>query len=134
MSRVLVISRDWRERLHRRGRFLRIRNASKEIVLADNVAVADTSAERRRGLLQHQSLPKGQGIWIVPCEAVHTWGMQFPIDVLFLNRRRQVVKVRKHMSRRQVAICLRAHSVLELPAGTAEVTCTAKGDQLEFER
>jgi uncharacterized protein len=103
-------------------------------VLGDAVDVADTSAKRRTGLLKHTSLPVGQGLWIVPCEAVHTFGMNFPIDVAFLSKKREVLKVRREMPRRRFAVCLRAHSVLELPAGLLSQTGTTPGDQLEFER
>jgi uncharacterized protein len=98
------------------------------------VLVADSSATRRTGLLKHERLQSGEGLWIVPCEAVHTFGMKFPIDVLFLNRKRQILKIRKDMDRRRITMCLRAHSVLELPAGTIDRTGTATGDQLEFEK
>jgi uncharacterized membrane protein (UPF0127 family) len=60
--------------------------------------------------------------------------MKFPIDVLFLNRHRQVVKIRDNMGKWQLALSLKAHSVLELPAGTAALTQTGVGDQLEFEK
>ena len=96
--------------------------------------MADTSAKRRTGLLKHTSLEPGQGLWIVPCEGVHTWFMKFAIDVVFLNKKRQVVKLRKSMGRWRMAMSLRAHSVLELPAGTLERTGTQKGDQLVLER
>jgi uncharacterized membrane protein (UPF0127 family) len=98
------------------------------------VVVADTSAKRRTGLLKHDSLPAGEGLWIVPCEGVHSWGMKFAIDVVYLNKKRQVVKIRKDMGKRGISFCLWAHSVLELPAGTVDRTGTEKGDQLEFER
>ena len=96
--------------------------------------MADTSAKRRTGLLKHTSLEPGQGLWIVPCEGVHTWFMKFAIDVVFLNKKRQVVKLRKSMGKWRMAMSLRAHSVLELPAGTLERTGTQKGDQLVLER
>ncbi|HOK46545.1 MAG TPA: DUF192 domain-containing protein [Bryobacteraceae bacterium] len=108
---------------------LRIRNITRGAELACAADVADTSRKRRTGLLKHTSLPAGEGLWIVPCEGVHTFGMQFPIDVLFLDRKRKVLKIRANMPRG----CLSAHSVLELPAGTAEATGTQPGDQLEFE-
>lgn len=114
---------------------MRVRNATRSNTeLAHAVAVADTSAKRRRGLLKHSSLPSGEALWIVPCEGVHTWGMRFPIDVVFLSRKRRVVKTRKSMGQRRIAFCLWAHSVLELPAGTLEQTGTEKGDELVFER
>ena len=75
--------------------------------------MAGDSRTRRTGLLKHKRLDPGQGLWIVPCEAVHTFGMTFPIDVLFLSRSKKILKIRPGMMRRKIAICLRAHSVLE---------------------
>ena len=114
--------------------FARVRNVTRGISLADRAEVADTSARRRTGLLKHDGLPAGSGLWIVPTEGVHTIGMKFAIDVLFLNRRRQVVKIRANMGKWKLALSLRAHSVLELPAGTVDNTGTVVGDQLEVER
>jgi len=102
-------------------------------MLADRAGIADTSKARKTGLLKHQRLENGEGLWITPCEGVHTAGMKFPIDVLFLNKKRMVVKVRAAMPRWRMALCLWAHSVLELPSGTAAATNTRAGDQLEFE-
>jgi uncharacterized membrane protein (UPF0127 family) len=109
-----------------------VRNLTKGTIIASEAWAADTSLERRTGLLKHLSLPEGQGLWIVPTEAVHTFGMKFSIDLLFLDRRKKVLKIRQNMGRRGIAICLRAHSVLELPAGTIQATGTCVGDQLEF--
>ena len=102
-------------------------------MLAERADIADTSAKRRTGLLKHTGLARGEGLWIVPCEGVHTFAMKFTIDVVFLNRKRKILKIRPNMVRRRIALCLRAHSVLELPAGTLEQTGTERGDQLEFE-
>jgi uncharacterized membrane protein (UPF0127 family) len=103
-------------------------------LLADRADIADTSVKRRTGLLKHTKLDAGEGLWIAPSEGVHTFGMKFPIDVIFLNRKKKILKVRPNMVRSRMSISLRAHSVLELPAGTIEATGTAKGDQLEFDR
>lgn len=113
---------------------LRIRNLTRASVLADQVEVADTSRKRRTGLLKRENLPKGEGLWITPCEAIHTIGMKFPIDVVFISRSRKVLKVKEAVPPGRLAICLRAHSVLELPAGTIAASGTAVGDQLEFEK
>jgi uncharacterized membrane protein (UPF0127 family) len=79
-----------------------------------------------------QSLGVGSGIWIAPCEAVHTFGMKISLDVFFLNREFQVKKIACHVPPMRVAICLSAHSVLELPAGAAQHSGTRAGDQLHF--
>lgn len=113
---------------------IRIRNTTRGTLLAEAAAVARTSRQRRTGLLKHTSLEPGDGLWIVPCEGVHTFGMKFAIDVLFLSRSKQVLKIRREMARRRISFCLRAHSVLELPAGMADSTGTQPGDQLVFEK
>ena len=106
-------------------------NRTRGSLLASRAEIANTSELRRRGLLKHERLEAGEGLWIVPCEGVHTFGMKFPIDVVFLGRDKKVLKVRREMGRGRLSLCLRAHSVLELPAGACEA---AVGDQLEFER
>ena len=114
-------------------RRLRVRNQSRGTVLADRAEIANTSKQRKTGLLKHERLDSGEGLWITPCEGVHTAGMKFAIDVLFLNKKRKVVKIRPAMPRWRLALCLWAHSVLELPSGTAAATNTTAGDQLELE-
>ena len=107
-----------------------VRNETRNSVLAELMEVADTSAKRRKGLLGRDSLPIGHALWIVPCESVHTYGMRFPIDVLYLDRKKRVIKLRRAMPAWRLSLCLFAHSVLELPAGTIESTKTEPGDQL----
>ncbi len=119
---------------------LRIKN-SKGRLLADRADIADTVAKRNTGLLKHTRLDAGEGL-LIPTQAVHTFRMKFPIDVLFLGRPRRdggmetrmVVKIRAGMDRGKIAIKLTAHSVLELPAGTVAATDTEVGEHLEFER
>ena len=60
--------------------------------------------------------------------------MKFPIDVVFLDKKRKITKIRPNMVRSRIALSLMAHSVLELPAGTLEQTGTVRGDQLELEK
>ena len=114
-------------------RKLRVRNKTRGTMVATEADLADSSKKRRVGLLKHERLDPGQGLWIWPCEAIHTFGMRFPIDVLFLDRLKKVLKVKHSLARGRISGCLWAHSVLELPAGQAERTGTAAGDELEFE-
>jgi uncharacterized membrane protein (UPF0127 family) len=113
---------------------LRVTNQTRGRALADRADIANTSATRRTGLLKHKGLDAGEGLWIVPCEGVHTFAMKFPIDVIFLNKNKKILKTRPDMGKRRIALSLRAHSVLELPAGTLAETGTVAGDQLEFEK
>jgi uncharacterized protein len=97
------------------------------------VDVADTSEKRRVGLLRHERLAPGEGLWIVPCESVHTFFMKFAIDLVYVDRKRKVRKVRNAVPPWRLSACLSAHSILELPAGTVERTGTQAGDELVIE-
>jgi uncharacterized protein len=116
------------------GPKLLCRNLTRGSVLAVAIDVADTASKRNRGLLGRQTLSEGEGLWIKPCQAIHMWFMRFPIDALFLDREKRVVKIVPNLRPWRIAFSLRAHSVLELPAGTASRTQAAPGDQIEFER
>ena len=109
-----------------------VRNQTRNTVLADAADVADTSEKRRTGLLKHTGLEPGQGLWIVPCESVHSFFMKFAIDLVYLDRHKKVKRVRHRMVPWRMSACLTAHSILELPAGVVAATGTQKGDQLEI--
>ena len=111
-----------------------VRNHTRNTVLGDAVELADTSETRRVGLLQHERLEPGSGLWIVPCESVHTFFMKFPIDLVYLDKQRKVRKVRHAVPAWRLSACLTAHSILELPAGTAEKSGTLPGDELVMEK
>jgi uncharacterized membrane protein (UPF0127 family) len=112
---------------------LRITNLTRNTVLGDSINLASTSAKRRTGLLKHERLAPGEGLWIVPCESVHTFFMKFPIDLVYLGKDRKVCKVRHRVKPWRMSACLRAHSILELPAGAAQDTGTQPGDELRVE-
>jgi uncharacterized membrane protein (UPF0127 family) len=109
-----------------------VRNLRTQSIVASCVEVADRGPARTRGLLGRRSLGVGEGLWIVPCEAVHTFGMRFAIDLVFLDRRNIVRKVRSSVPPGRLSGCLRARSVLELAAGTLENTPVHPGDTLQF--
>jgi hypothetical protein len=109
-------------------------NRSKETLLGDAVDIADTAATRNRGLLKHTRLADGEGLWIVPCEAIHTFWMKFAIDAVFLDKNKKVTKIVANLKPSRLAMSWRARSVVELPAGRAAATRTEPGDQIEVRR
>ncbi len=58
--------------------------------------------------------------------------MRFPIDLVYLDRKRRIKKVRSAVGPWRLSACLSAHSVLELPVGTISATQTERGDTVEF--
>lgn len=111
-----------------------VRNQTRGVVLGDSVLVAQSSRERRTGLLGRTALLPGEGLWISPCEGVHCFGMKFAIDVIFLDRDKKVRKIRSDMKPWRISLCLTARSVLEFSSGTIRNTGTQPGDQLVFDK
>ena len=112
---------------------IRVRNETRNTILASGAEVADTGTKRRVGLLKKEKLEPGEGLWITPCESVHTFFMKFAIDLVYLDREKRVRKIRHAVPPWRISGCLAAHSVLELPAGAAAASGTQPGDQLELE-
>ena len=112
---------------------LRIRNITKDRLLADRAEEARSFATRFVGLMGRKELPFGQGLHIVPCNGIHTFFMRIPIDALFLDRSLKVVKAHSALPPwRATRVYFAAHSVLELPSGTILGSNTQEGDQLEL--
>ena len=95
-----------------------------------DVVVADTPLARMRGLLARPPLQAGQGMLIRPCNMIHTIGMGYPIDVVFLRRDGTVLKVAPAVPPLRMRSHWRAHSVLELAAGEADRCAIVPGMQL----
>ena len=111
---------------------LRVTNTARNTVLATCLEKAGTGATRSKGLLGREGLAPGGGLWIVPCESVHTFFMQFPIDLVYIDRSNRIKKLRSNVPPWRLSVCLSAHSILELPPGTIRSTLTQVGDTLEF--
>jgi uncharacterized membrane protein (UPF0127 family) len=100
----------------------------------DEGIVADNAWSRLHGLLGHRPLQTGQGLLLRGEKAIHTVGMGFAIDVLFLDREGQI----KHLIASMVPLRFSpfvssAADVLELPAGTIARTGTSLGDHIQLE-
>jgi uncharacterized membrane protein (UPF0127 family) len=85
-----------------------------------NVERASSWWRRAVGLLLTRNLPRDQGLWLRPCASVHTIGMAYAIDVIFLGVDGRVRKVVHQMKPMRLAWCWGADSVLELRAGVAK--------------
>ncbi len=112
-----------------------LRNRTKLAVLATDVEKAASVWDRMRGLLGHSpaDFRPGKGLWITPCQWIHTFGMSFPIDALYLDSDYVVVYTCRHLKLSRLgSLKLRARSVIELPAGTVSETQTTVGDRLEL--
>jgi uncharacterized protein len=115
-----------------KGRCCSVFNVDRRLLIGTHVRVPETSRSRRDGLLGMERLEEEAGIWIAPCEAIHTFGMKMHIDVVFLDRALRVRKVRPDLGPARISLCLAAYSVLELAPGVIARSGTEVGDQLQI--
>jgi uncharacterized protein len=112
-------------------------NKTRETFVATEASVADSYFPRLVGLLGKTKrwAQHGKGLWIVPSRGVHTLGMLFPIDLIFLSKEKEVVHVEEYVRPFRISkVSLKATSVLELPAHTIYRSKTQVGDKLEIAR
>ena len=117
------------------GKYVYVYNRTRETFVATQAQVADGYFGRLIGLLgtTRRWARPGNGLWIVPSHGVHTIGMLYALDLIFLDRQHVVVDVEEHVGPFRISkVRLKAQSVLELPTDTVSRTETKVGDQLEI--
>jgi uncharacterized membrane protein (UPF0127 family) len=89
------------------------------------VVEARTSRSRRRGLARLDALPPDHALLIPRCPAVHTFGMRFALDLIWLGKGERVVRVDRNVPTKRMRACLRARAVIETMAGQADAFLSA---------
>ncbi|HVB99396.1 MAG TPA: DUF192 domain-containing protein [Candidatus Dormibacteraeota bacterium] len=110
-------------------------NKTRQTFVATEVVVANTYLRRLIGLLgkTRRWARPGRGLWITPSCGVHTIGMLFPIDLVFVDKDGRVVGVQEFVRPFRISrVCLKANSVLEFPVHTIHRSETEIGDTLEI--
>src|SRR5271165_1714626 len=106
-------------------------NKTRESFLGLSISCAGTPLKRLRGLLGRLRIGLGEGLWVVPSQGIHTIGMLFPIDVIYLDADGQVVHLVEHLCPFSFGhICLKSSSLLELPPHTIYASQTKVGDRI----
>jgi len=113
------------------ARFSLVKEADGAVVVPD-LTLAIDSASRRKGLLGREGLPEESGLIIAPSNAVHTFFMRFPIDIVFLTRDGEVLSIRSSVGPWRMAVSFRGFAVLELAAGRAARCGLTTGERLRL--
>jgi len=100
-------------------------------IACERCTVADRMLSRMKGLLGRKDLPTGEGILIRPAPSIHTFFMRFPIDVVFLSRQGDVLKIAERVAPWRARSCRHSYAVLELAAGEAGRRGLAVGDRID---
>jgi uncharacterized protein len=108
-------------------------NVTKKTWLATKVRKADNFLTRLVGLLKRTNLGPEEALWLIPSKGIHTIGMKFPIDVVFLDKSNKVLGIISGLVPYRISgVRLWSYSVLELPKGTLKKSRTEVGDELEI--
>jgi len=107
-------------------------NVTRKTILSDQCHFANTVLKRMVGLLNRRKFAKGEGLLLDRCYGVHTFGMRFPIDVLFLDKDLRVIRAVKALPPYRTSIVKKAVYVLELPVGALETSHTEENDQIQI--
>jgi uncharacterized membrane protein (UPF0127 family) len=105
-------------------------NVRSGSVIAEVVEPALDSKSRRKGLLGRDALADSHALVLAPCGAVHTFGMRFPIDVLFVAADGCVIKIVERLGAWRMAASLQACITVELPTGAVQRNQVLAGDRL----
>ena len=109
---------------------MRLVNARTERAVASAIEVAGSRASRRKGLLGRDGLSPGAGLVLTPCNAIHTIGMRFAIDVVFLDSQGRVRKIVPNLPPWRMAVSPLSRATVELPAGALQSDDVRVGDRL----
>lgn len=113
---------------------MKIINLSNNAVLADKAKVAATFWTRLVGLLNRNSLEKGEALVLKPANSIHTFFMRFPIDVLFLDKNGKIIGLFSVFRPFRISpVYFGASVAIELPAGTCQLTQTKLADSVKIE-
>ena len=107
-------------------------NATKNTVLSNRCHFANTVLKRMVGLLNRRKFADGEGLLLDRCYGVHTFGMRFPIDVLFLDKDLRVIRAVRSLPPYRTCVVRKAVYVLELPVGALQTCRTEQGDQIQI--
>jgi uncharacterized membrane protein (UPF0127 family) len=97
-----------------------------------NVRLADGYFSRLRGLLGRKRLEPSEGLLLTRCASVHTFGMGYPLDLVFLDRSCRVIKCCEGVKPCRTASARAAYYTLELSAGTLRRQKISIDDQISI--
>lgn len=108
---------------------MKLVNKRNDVVIANDVILANTFVTRLKGLMFKKSFEENSAIMICPCKIIHTFFMKFSIDVIFLSKDNRVLNITENMFPGKISpLIMDSKTILELPAGKVKETELKKGD------
>lgn len=112
---------------------MQLLNKTKNQIIANQINFADSFIKRMVGLLAHKNLDKEECMWFDECRSIHTIGMRFSLDVIFVDKNMVVKKVLRNVKPGRITLPVwSAHSAFEFSAGSLDDQNIQPGDQLDM--
>lgn len=112
---------------------LYINESGAESRMLCNIYIADNFILRARGLLFRKKIGDSEGLLITRCNSVHTFGMRYPIDIVFLNAQMRIIEIVKSLAPYRFSINRKANAVLEFAGSFSETKKIRVGMACEWE-
>ncbi|WP_087972492.1 DUF192 domain-containing protein [Oceanobacillus rekensis] len=112
---------------------IKLVNIDTDEVIAERVDGAYTFWSRFKGLMLTESMPENGALHITPCTAIHTFFMKFSIDIIYLNKEKEIVGIEEDLEPGKIGKkFMNVKSVIELSAGTIRNTPTVVGQKVDL--
>ncbi len=105
---------------------------TKPVITLSHVEKTETAVERTKGLLGRPELTHDEALWIIPCNSVHTIGMNYPLDIIYIDRNNLVKKTVQNLVPLRMSLCPGGHSTIELRAGSIELSDIKVGSRIKW--
>lgn len=126
-----MFAKFFKDKMPAKSSKLCVFNKTRQSFLSFGVTPADTHLARLKGLLGRMKLHSEEGIWLAPSQGMHTIGMLFPIDVIYLTDDNRVIHLIEHLGPFRITpIRRRCASILELPTRSIYASNTQIDDEL----
>ncbi len=99
----------------------------------EGVKTANTLAARGLGVIGWRSFGKLNGLLLTNTNSVHTFFVRFPLDIVFFDKERRVIKLVKNLKPYRISpIVWGGKDVLEMPTGSIEKYSIRLNDIIDF--
>lgn len=103
-------------------------NKTRKTILAQNLIIPESLVEKSLGLLKYK---KPQAMLLKTHFGIHTFGMQYPIDVVILDKNNKVVQIKTDLKPNNIFVWnIKYDCVIELPKGSVNITRTKIYDEI----
>lgn len=112
---------------------IEIKNITKNKIIVDNGYMANTFLTRLKGLLGKREIEDNEGICIYPCKSVHTFFMQFPIDIVFIDRDNKIIHITENLRHYRISKYVKnAEYVIEIGGSKSKKKDIEVGDEIDI--